>query len=103
MVEGFLEITGITAPSSASEGNEVNFTIHTKNTGGADDFKVELSGNLTHLVEFYLEGNQELDIDSSFIMPNYNIIVNVTTYHLGEEIVGWIWDTTSVWDVNKWF
>jgi len=102
MAEGFLEIIGITAPSSAHVGDTINFIVHTKNTGGADDFKVELTGDITGSSEFYLGAGLTKDITFSFIMPDKNISIQINTYHWEEEI-GWVWDVTSTWDVNRWF
>ena len=162
MAEGFLIITGVTAPASAHVGDLVNFTIHTKNTGASDNFKIELSGSLTGSQEFSLEGGGKCvgtaiscsslpreefclaqcgcswggmigivtegcsgtacpcssfntkeacesqggcswqyptkDVNFSFTMPNYNISITIKTYHY-EEAVGWVWDTSSVWEL----
>lgn len=99
--EGFLTITGITAPASAHVGSLINFTGHTKNTGAADTFKVELSGSLTGSTEFSLGAGLTKDIPFSFTMPDANVSITIKTYHLTEE--GWVWDVTSTWDVNWWY
>ena len=96
--EGFLEITGITAPTSAHEGDTINFTVHTKNTGGSDYFKIELSGYLTGSQEFSLGAGLTKNVPFSFTMPNHDITSTVTTYHW-KEAVGWVWDTSSVWEL----
>ena len=44
MAEGFLEIIGIDYPEMAQEGQEVNFIVHTQNTGVDDNFRVEAEG-----------------------------------------------------------
>lgn len=101
MAEGFLEITGVTTPTESHVGDLINFTIHTKNTGATDNFRVELSGDLTDSQEFSLGAGLTKNIPFSFIMPNYDISVTINTYHWTP--AGWVWDVTSVWDVNKWF
>ncbi len=99
--EGFLEITGITAPTKAHQGDLINFTIHTKNTGATDNFRVELSGDLTGSQEFSLGEGLTKDAPFSFIMPLNDISIIINTYHLTEE-GDWVWDVSSVWDVNRW-
>lgn len=93
-----LEILGITAPESAVLNEEVNFTVHTKNTGGGNNFKVELTGYLTDSIEFSLSTLQERDMAFSFTMPNNDVSITVNTYHWLEGI-GWVWDSTSAWEL----
>lgn len=101
MAEGFLDITGVTSPSTAHIGDIINSEIHTKNLGGDDNFKVELTGDATGSSEFSLAAGLTKDMDFSFIMPDKNVSITINTYHLEEE--GWVWDVTSTWDVNRWF
>ncbi len=101
ITEGFLEVMGITAPTSAHEGDLINFTVHTKNTGATDNFKVELSVDLTGSQEFSLGAGLTKDVPFSFIMPYADVSITINTYHLTEE-GDWVWDTSSVWDVNRW-
>ena len=101
MVEGLLEILGVTAPEGAHEGDEVNFTVHTQNISSVDNFKVELTGGIIDSAEFSLGAGLTKDIPFLFIMPDYNVSITINTYHYEPE-VGWVWDVTSVWDVNTW-
>ena len=101
LTEGFLEVMGITTPTSAHVGDTINFTIHTQNTGSVDNFKVELSGDLTGSQEFSLGAGLTKDVPFSFIMPYTDVSITINTYHLTEE-GDWVWDTSSVWGVNKW-
>lgn len=101
VTEGYLEITGVTAPTAAHVGNLVNFTVHTKNTGVADNFRVELSGGLIGYQEFSLGAGLTKDVTFSFTMPSAQISITIKTFHLTEE--GWVWDVTSTWDVNRWY
>ncbi|GAH17961.1 unnamed protein product, partial [marine sediment metagenome] len=99
--EGFLEILGITAPTEAHNGDIINFTIHTQNTGTTDNFKVELSGDLTGSQEFSLGTGLTRNVPFSFTMPLNDISITINTYHLTEE-GDWVWDVSSVWGVNRW-
>ncbi len=102
ITEGFLELTGVTAPTSAHEGDPINLMVHTKNTGAADDFRVELLAlGETTAGEFYLDAAEPKDVLFFFTMPNYDVSITINTYHLTEE-GDWVWDVTSVWDVNRW-
>lgn len=82
MVEGFLEITGITYPESAIEGDLVEFTIHTQNIGADDNFKIELIGDLTDVIEVSLGAGLTYDPTFQFTMPNHNVNITVNAYHL---------------------
>ena len=101
-MEGLLEITGVDGPESAHVGDSINFIIHTKNTEASDNFKVELTGNITGSIEFFLNAGLTKDVPFSFIMPDKDASITINTYHWDEE-VGWVWDVSSTWDVNKWF
>ncbi len=101
ITEGFLEVMGITAPTEAHEGDLINFTFNTKNTGATDNFRVELSGDLTDSQEFSLGVGLTKEVPFSFTMPNYDPSITINTYHLTEE-GDWVWDVSSVWDVNRW-
>ena len=79
---GFLEIVGVSAPSEATEGDAVQIIIHTKNTGVLDNFKVELSGDLTGSQEFSLDVGLTKDIPFSFTMPNHDATITAKTFHL---------------------
>ena len=98
MAEGFLEITGVTAPSGAHVGETVNFIVHVKNIGVRDEFKVEISGGLTSLQEFRLDADLAKDVEFIFTMPDYDISIIINTYHWLQD-VGWVWDTSSVWEL----
>lgn len=95
MAEGFLNIIGITAPETATLGEIVNFTVHTQNIGIEDNFKVELSGDLTGSQEFSLGTGLTNDIPFSFIMPNHNSNIIVSTYHFEDE------NLISYWKFNE--
>jgi len=82
MAEGFLEITGITYPESAIEGDLVEFTIHTQNIGADDNFKIELIGDLTDVIEVSLGAGLTYDPTFQFTMPNHNVNITVNAYHL---------------------
>ena len=115
LAEGFLDITGTevsvycphigavlgTLPK-AHAGDTINLTVHTKNTGADDNFKVELTGDITGLSEFSLGAGLTKDVPFSFTMLNKNVSITINTYHW-EEAVGWVWDVSSTWDVNTWF
>ncbi len=98
MAEGYLEILGATAPESAHVGDPGVLTVHTQNTESADDFKVELLGGLIGSSEFYLGAGLIKDIPFSFTMPDQDVSITINTYHYEPE-VGWVWDTTSVWEL----
>lgn len=109
--EGFLDITGTevsvycphigavlgTLPK-AHAGDTINLTIHTKNTGADDNFKVELIGDETFSSEFFLGANGAAFDMLSFTMLNKNMSITINTYHW-EEGVGWVWDNSSVWEL----
>ncbi len=82
VTEGFLDITGVTAPSEASEGDAVQIIIHTKNTGVSDNFKVELSGDLTASQEVSLRVGSKKDFLFPFTMPNHDATITAKTFHL---------------------
>ncbi len=79
-----LHIMGITASESATAGTEVEFIIHTENDSIPENFKVELSGDLTGSQEFYLVANSTKDVIFYFIMPTNNVNIIIKTYHLYE-------------------
>jgi len=81
-VEGFLKITGVTAPSEANEGDAVQIIIHTKNTGASDNFKIGLSGDLTASQEFSLKVGLKKDFPFPFTMPNHDASITAKTFHL---------------------
>lgn len=83
--EGFLDITGVTAPGAAHTGDLINFVVHTKNTDATDDFKVELSGDLTDSQEFSLGAGLTKDVPFSFTMPDADVSITINTYHLTGE------------------
>ena len=101
MAEGFLTITGITQTSQAGAGahvgETVNFVVHTQNTEGTDNFRVELSGDLIDAVEFSLAAGLTKDLPFSFVMPDKDASITINTYHFTEE--GWAWDSSSVWEL----
>jgi len=100
MAEGFLNVTGVTAPTEAHNGDLINFTVHTQNTGSSDDFILELSGYLTDYSEFSLGAGLTKNVPFYFTMPDNNVSITIKTFHWTEE--GWVWDVTSVWGVNWW-
>lgn len=80
--EGFLNITGITYPPSAVEGEIVDFTVHTENTGMDDSFMIELTGDVTGSSEFLLGASLTYNMPFQFIMPNHSVSITVNAYHL---------------------
>ncbi len=105
MAEGFLDIIEINAPESAYEGEIINIAIKLQNIGGYDQFNWfvhDLEGN-TYIFQggTFFSGDIE-NVNFSFTMPNHDMTFIVTTKHWEEEIVGWVWDVTSAWDVNTW-
>jgi len=82
ITEGFLDITGVTAPSEASEGDSVPIIIHTKNTGATDDFKIEFTGDLSGWTSGPIGAGEIFDSEASFTMPNHDATITVKTFHL---------------------
>lgn len=81
MAEGFLDIVGITYPTSASERESVDIIIHTQNIGADDNLKVELTGDIIDSAEFYLGSGLTQEVPFSFTMPDNNVNITVSTYH----------------------
>jgi len=50
------------------------------------------------LQEFRIDAGLTKDVIFSFTMPNYDISITTKTYHWVED-VGWVWDTSSVWEL----
>ena len=104
MSEGFLEIINVDAPETAHEGELVNIMVTFENTGGADTFQYEFLNLTTGEVRRYeidLEAGQQLTHGYYFTMPNRDVEIVINTYHFQEGT--WIWDNTSVWDVDFWW
>ena len=59
-----------------------------------------MSGNLTGSQEFSLGAGLTKNVNFAFTMLGADVSITIKTYHLTEE--GWVWDVTSVWDVNRW-
>lgn len=104
MAEGFLEITGVTVPEGAHVGDEVEVIVHGENTGADDDFRVELIGDVEFVGrnyrEFPLSSGYFVNVYFKFIMPDKDVSIEANSYHWTAE--GWVWDVTSVWNVNWW-
>jgi len=114
MAEGFLDITQIVIkdtevfptknPVSMSEGEQTSFNIKVKNLGATDDFKLEIwgNGNLLRFDEFSCPAGVEdwVYLGSGLVltMGNESISITIKTYHY-VEAVGWVWDTSSVWEL----
>jgi len=82
MAEGFLDITGIDYPETAQKDQGVDIIVHTQNIGDDDDFKVELTGDITASAEFSLGAGLTQDIPFSFTMPDQSITITANTSHL---------------------
>ena len=121
MAEGFLDITDMTIYNDTTEmmyeyapggpfgdwvptnpeaikWDSMRIVVETTNIGARDDFKVEMSGDFIGLQEFRLSEGLTKDVSFSFTMPNQGISIIISTYHW-VEAVGWVWDTSSVWEL----
>jgi len=103
MAEGFLDILGVDVlPSAVHAGDNVTIIVHTKNIGASDNFNVEMVGDFIDSSEFYLNTGLTKDVIFLFVMPDKDIFLTINTYHY-EEKIGWVWDVTSRWDIDRWF
>jgi len=82
----------------AAEGNSMRVLVEVTNIGERDDFKVEMSGDFIGLQEFRLDVGLTKNVSFSFKMPSHGISIAINTYHWVQE-VGWVWDTSSVWEL----
>ncbi len=83
-LEGVLNITGITTSIQSSQGEEITFIVHTKNNGIADNFRVELIGDIINSSEFSLGAGLTKDVTFLFTMPTQNVSITTNTYHMEE-------------------
>ena len=50
------------------------------------------------ILEFYLDADLTKDVGFIFTMPANDVSIIVNTYHWMQD-VGWVWDTSSVWEL----
>jgi len=84
------------------KGDSIRIYVEVTNNGMGDDLKTEIIGDVVGEDIFYLGAGMTHISNFYFTMPNKNSNITINTYHWKSEVVGWVWDNSSVWDVNTW-